>query len=176
MQHTSVARAGRALLGIALGVACLGGTAAVAAADDQDAAEPDRVHGPEQGRDRQSAATSASTSPSTSVPSTDGIVINAMVDREQELAAARDGLQGGQRRRVAASTTPRHAPRRTPTQAAGADSFANLKAGHAVKRAAAADTVLTSRADYFENYAGRYISIEARAERRHQQRPPRTRS
>ncbi|HET6551080.1 MAG TPA: hypothetical protein VFG79_21620, partial [Solirubrobacter sp.] len=28
--------------------------------------------------------------------------------------------------------------------------------------AAATDTVLTSRADYFENYAGRYVSIEAR--------------
>ena len=43
------------------------------------------------------------------------------------------------------------------------DSFANLRAGHAVRRAAAAaDTVLTSRADYFENYSGRFISIEAR--------------
>ena len=30
------------------------------------------------------------------------------------------------------------------------------------RRAAATDTVLASRADYFENYAGRWISIEAR--------------
>ena len=34
MPHTSVARVGRALLGVALGVACLGGTAAVAATNE----------------------------------------------------------------------------------------------------------------------------------------------
>ncbi|HWK24963.1 MAG TPA: M14 family zinc carboxypeptidase [Solirubrobacter sp.] len=45
-----------------------------------------------------------------------------------------------------------------------ADANANLKAGRTVKKAAsaAADTVLASRADYFENYAGRFINIEAR--------------
>ena len=45
-----------------------------------------------------------------------------------------------------------------------ADAKANLEAGRAVRKGAkgATDTVLTSRADYFENYAGRYINIEAR--------------
>ena len=41
--------------------------------------------------------------------------------------------------------------------------LANLTADQAqVKAAAATDTVLACRADYFENYAGRWISIEAR--------------
>ena len=47
--------------------------------------------------------------------------------------------------------------------AASKAAFANLDAGKAAKKAAAAtDTMLASRADYFENCAGRYISIEAR--------------
>ncbi len=43
-----------------------------------------------------------------------------------------------------------------------ADALANAKAGHAVKRAkgATADVVKAQRADYFENYAGRFLSIE----------------
>jgi len=44
------------------------------------------------------------------------------------------------------------------------DAFANLAAGKAVDKAQgssiAADTVQASRADYFENYAGRFVSIE----------------
>ncbi len=45
-----------------------------------------------------------------------------------------------------------------------ADSLANLKAGKGVRKARgaglAADTVQAQRADYFENYAGRFLSIE----------------
>jgi hypothetical protein len=45
------------------------------------------------------------------------------------------------------------------------DAFANLKAGQTVVNAKgkgkSLDTVAVGRADYFENYAGRYISIEA---------------
>ena len=49
---------------------------------------------------------------------------------------------------------------------AQADAFANLRAGKAVANAlrkslAATDTVKLGRADYFQNYAGRFISIEA---------------
>ena len=40
--------------------------------------------------------------------------------------------------------------------------LANLTATKRKSAAAATDTVLASRADYFENYAGRWISIEAR--------------
>ncbi len=49
---------------------------------------------------------------------------------------------------------------------AQADAFANLRAGRTVANAgsrslAATDTVNVGRADYFQNYAGRFISIEA---------------
>jgi hypothetical protein len=48
---------------------------------------------------------------------------------------------------------------------AQADALANLKAGKTVAKAKgkslAADTIKVGRADYFTNYAGRYISIEA---------------
>jgi hypothetical protein len=161
MPHTSVARAGRALLGVAIGVVVLGGTTAVAAADDQN--DPSLIEFTVPNR----AAIDNLTTLGFDLaeyqrPVDDGIVINVEATPEQALQLVAMGYPEGN---VIESPAHYAAVRAeaNAAAAAGADSFANLKAGHAVKRAAAPDTVLTSRADYFENYAGRYISVEAKA-------------
>src|SRR3954468_16899449 len=94
MHQTSAARARRALLTVALGMALLGGTAAVAAADDQDQPSvieftvPDRAaidHLNQLGFDLAEYQR----------PVDDGILINAVVDRQQALQLLAMGYKEG---------------------------------------------------------------------------------
>jgi hypothetical protein len=163
MQHQSAARTGRALLGIVLGVACLAGTAGVARADTGPGAPsvieftvPDRAaidHLNSLGYDLTEYTR----------PNADGsLTIDAEVTPQQADDLVAMGYPEGQ-----TVETPAHdaevSAHADATAREIAAAYANLSAGHAVKRAAAAaDTVLASRADYFENYAGRYLSVEAR--------------
>ena len=162
MPHSSAARTGRALLGVALGVACLAGTAGIARADaDSSAPSVIEFTVPNRAAIDNLQNLGFDLAEYTRPADGGGIVIDAVVDRQQELQLLAMGYQEGK-----TVETPEHdAAVRAQADAAWAadrDSFSNLKAGHTVKRAAATDTVLASRADYFENYSGRYISIEAR--------------
>ncbi len=157
--HVSVARGGRALLALTLGVACLGAAAGAAAASDEPSivefTVPDRAA-------IDNLQNLGFDLTEYSRPSDDGkLIIDAEVTPEQQAQLEAMGYPAG-----AVVETPQeedavraHAD---ASWAALADAQANLKAGRRAKSAAAADTVLASRADYFENYAGRYISIEAR--------------
>jgi hypothetical protein len=162
MHHSSATRAGRAWLGVALGVACLAGTAGVARADVQSGA-PSVIEFtvPNRAAIDNLQNLGFDLAEYTRPADDGGIVIDAVVDREQELQLLAMGYQEGK-----TVETPEHdALVRAQADAATAadrDAFSNLTAGRALKRAAAADTVLASRADYFENYSGRYLSIEAR--------------
>src|SRR3954447_4181921 len=161
MHQTSAARARRALLTVALGMALLGGTASVAAADDQDQPGVIEFTVPNRAAIDNLQNLGYDLAEYTRPADDGGIVIDAVVTRAEELQLLAMGYDEGK-----VVETPEHdAAVRAQADAAWAadrDAFANLHAGRAIRRAAAADTVLASRADYFENYAGRYLSIEAR--------------
>jgi hypothetical protein len=102
-------------------------------------------------------------------PSTDGkVLVEAVVTKQEEAIYNAMGFKS-----VATvadeSTWKAVTDEANALDAAQADAFANLKAGKMVANAksgagkalAAADTVNVGRADYFENYAGRFVSIEA---------------
>jgi hypothetical protein len=164
MHHSSAARTRRALLGVALGVACLAGTAGAARADTGPGAPsvieftvPDRA-----AIDRLNTLGYDLTEYTR--PNADGtLTIDVEVTPQQADDLVAMGYPEGQ-----TVETPAHdaevSAHADATARQIADAYANLNAGHAVRRAAAAasDTVLASRADYFENYAGRYLSVEAR--------------
>src|SRR3954447_3984486 len=161
MHQTSAARARRALLTVALGMALLGGTASVAAADDQDQPGVIEFTVPNRAAIDNLQNLGYDLAEYTRPADDGGIVIDAVVTRAEELQLLAMGYDEGK-----VVETPEHdAAVRAQADAAWAadrDAFANLHAGRAIRAAAAADTVLASRADYFENYAGRYLSIEAR--------------
>ena len=99
-------------------------------------------------------------------PGPDGSVyVEAIVTPEQQAEYAALGYQPIET--VADESTWKQATdAANAADKAQADAFANLRAGKTVANArakslAAADTVNVGRADYFQNYAGRFISIEA---------------
>jgi hypothetical protein len=162
MPQSTAVRTGRALLGVALGVACLAGTAGVARADaDPGAPSVVEFTVPNRAAIDNLQNLGFDLAEYTRPADGGGIVIDAVVDRQQELQLLAMGYAEGK-----TVETPEHdaavRAQADAARAANRDSFSNLTAGRAVKRAAATDTVLASRADYFENYSGRFISIEAR--------------
>jgi hypothetical protein len=158
MQH---ARAGRALLGLAIGLACLGGTAGIAAAADSDLPSVIEFTVPNRAAIDNLQKLGYDLTEYTRPADGGGIVIDAVVTPDEALQLRAMGYDEGK-----TVETPGHAAAvRADADAAVREqkaAFANLQDGSATSQAAATDTVLASRADYFENYSGRYISIEAR--------------
>jgi hypothetical protein len=98
-------------------------------------------------------------------PNDDGtLTINVTVTPAERSEMEAMGYTAGDAIETPATYAARQAEHAAAVQSES-DARANLAAGRTVAKArglaAASDTVLVSRADYFENYAGRFISIEA---------------
>jgi hypothetical protein len=164
MRSATAARGSRALLAVSLGLLCLGSVPAIAGADTSDGPDNVAFIVPNQAAVDDLQKLGYDLAEYKYAQNDGSIEINAIVTPEQQAQLEAMGYKADHVVETAADgdAARKHAD---ASWAASADAFANLKAGKAVakaKGAAATDTVLASRADYFENYAGRWISIEAR--------------